>query len=306
MAFAREVYEPSSNNQYGTGNLDYPITFPYIAKSHIKVAVNGTNTTAYDFIDASNIRLQSATHNIVIGDKIVITRETSPSARLVDYQTGSVLSEEILDQDSLQGFFLAQEANDIKEVALARDNSNNWDALNSRIVNVADPVNNTDAVNKQSVAAITGSAVTDAQAARDQAVNAKTAAETAESNALGYRNTALSHKNDAESAKTDAETAKTDAEAARQQSINALNAANIPSTLTGQGNKFLQVNTGGTAYNLVSSVAAPVFYGLKINGGSLDLTSTRTANVAVKDFDNWLLSENITISIVNNNLQITL
>lgn len=306
MAFAREVYEPSSNNQYGTGNLDYPITFPYIAKSHIKVAVNGTNTTAYDFIDASNIRLQSATHNIVIGDKIVITRETSPSARLVDYQTGSVLSEEILDQDSLQGFFLAQEANDIKEVALARDNSNNWDALNSRIVNVADPVNNTDAVNKQSVAAITGSAVTDAQAARDQAVNAKTAAEAAESNALGYRNTALSHKNDAETAKTAAETAKTDAEAARQQSINALNAANIPSTLTGQGNKFLQVNTGGTAYNLVSSVAAPVFYGLKINGGSLDLTSTRTANVAVKDFDNWLLSENITISIVNNNLQITL
>ena len=92
MAFAREVYEPSSNNQYGTGNLDYPITFPYIAKSHIKVAVNGTNTTAYDFIDASNIRLQSATHNIAIGDKIVITRETSPSARLVDYQTGSVLS----------------------------------------------------------------------------------------------------------------------------------------------------------------------------------------------------------------------
>lgn len=306
MAFAREVYEPSSNNQYGTGNLDYPITFPYIAKSHIKVAVNGTNTTAYDFIDASNIRLQSATHNIVIGDKIVITRETSPSARLVDYQTGSVLSEEILDQDSLQGFFLAQEANDIKEVALARDNSNNWDALNSRIVNVADPVNNTDAVNKQSVATLTGSAVADAQAARDQAVNAKTAAEAAESNALGYRNTALSHKNDAETAKTAAETAKTDAEAARQQSINALNAANIPSTLTGQGNKFLQVNTGGTAYNLVSSVAAPVFYGLKINGGSLDLTSTRTANVAVKDFDNWLLSENITISIVNNNLQITL
>ncbi len=306
MAFAREVYEPSSNNQYGTGNLDYPITFPYIAKSHIKVAVNGTNTTAYDFIDASNIRLQSATHNITIGDKIVITRETSPSARLVDYQTGSVLSEEILDQDSLQGFFLAQEANDIKEVALARDNSNNWDALNSRIVNVADPVNNTDAVNKQSVATLTGSAVTDAQAARDQAVNAKTAAEAAESNALGYRNTALSHKNDAETAKTDAESAKTDAEAARQQSINALNAANIPSTLTGQGNKFLQVNTGGTAYNLVSSVAAPVFYGLKINGGSLDLTSTRTANVAVKDFDNWLLSENITISIVNNNLQITL
>lgn len=306
MAFAREVYEPSSNNQYGTGNLDYPITFPYIAKSHIKVAVNGTNTTAYDFIDASNIRLQSATHNIAIGDKIVITRETSPSARLVDYQTGSVLSEEILDQDSLQGFFLAQEANDIKEVALARDNSNNWDALNSRIVNVADAVNNTDAVNKQSVTAITGGAVTAAQTAAGQAQNAEQAASADAALALGYRQDALGYRNDANTAKTDAETAKTDAESALASSIAALNAANIPSSLSGQGNKFLQVNTGGTAYNLVSSVAAPVFYGLKINGGSLDLTSTRTANVAVKDFDNWLLSENITISISNNDLQITL
>ena len=54
------------------------------------------------------------------GSTVIITRETSPDTRLVDYQTGSILSESILDTDSLQAFFLAQEANDVREVALVR------------------------------------------------------------------------------------------------------------------------------------------------------------------------------------------
>ena len=299
MAFAREVYEPSANNQYGTGNLDYTIPFPYIAKAHIKVAVNGTNTTAYDFIDSANIRLQSATHQINIGDKIVITRETSPAARLVDYQTGSVLSEEILDQDSLQGFFLAQEANDIKEVALARDNSNNWDALSSKIVNVADGADPTDAVNVRTVQSLTGAGVTAANNSAIAANNSAQAAEADKNLALGYRNEAETFKNTSETNKDDAVDAKDDAEAAK-------NAANIPSSLAGNGNKFLQVNSAGTQYNLVSSVAAPVFYGLKVNGSVLEKTETRTTPVNVADYDNWLLSENINISIVNNTLQIAL
>lgn len=306
MAFAREVYEPSSADQYGTGNLDYTIPFPYIARSHIKVAVNGTNTTAYDFIDSANIRLQSATHQINIGDKIVITRETSPAARLVDYQTGSVLSEEILDQDSLQGFFLAQEANDIKEVALARDNSNNWDALSSKIVNVADATADTDAVNKRTVQALTGAGVTAANNSAIAAANSASAAQADKNLALGYRNEAETFKNTSENNKDDAEDAKDDAIAAKNAAVSALAAANIPSSLAGNGNKFLQVNSAGTQYDLVSSVAAPVFYGLKVNGSVLEKTETRTTPVDVADFDNWLLSENIQISIVNNTLQIAL
>jgi len=57
----------------------------------------------------------------------------------VDYQTGSVLSDEILDKDSLQAFYLAQEANDVADIVLSKNASDLFDAGAQRITNVADP-----------------------------------------------------------------------------------------------------------------------------------------------------------------------
>ena len=141
MAFARTVYEVDSP----AGEDQFDVTFPYLQKSHVKVQVNGTYTTDYNWITDGRIQLVTPAPDDAI---VTITRETSPSARLVDYQTGSVLSEEILDTDSLQGFFLAQEANDVKELTLAKNAQDQWEGGNRRIQNVADPVDNADAVNK--------------------------------------------------------------------------------------------------------------------------------------------------------------
>ena len=67
----------------------------------------------------------------------------------MDYAAGSVFKESDLDTDSEQGFFMAQEAIDIANEAIKVDANNRWDADNKRIINVADPVDNQDAVNKQ-------------------------------------------------------------------------------------------------------------------------------------------------------------
>lgn len=141
MAFARDVYEVTD----AAGETDFNVNFAYLQKSHVKVSVNGTATTDFNWLNDGQIQLVTAAP---FGAIVVLTRETSPAERLVDYQTGSVLSEEILDTDSLQGFFLAQEANDVKELTLAKSALDQWDATNRRLTNLADPIDNNDAVNK--------------------------------------------------------------------------------------------------------------------------------------------------------------
>ena len=107
--------------------------------------MNGVATTDFNWLNDGQIQL---VNTAPFGAIVVLTRETSPAARLVDYQTGSVLSEEILDTDSLQGFYLAQEANDVKELTLAKNALDQWDGSNRRLTDLADPVDNNDAVTK--------------------------------------------------------------------------------------------------------------------------------------------------------------
>ena len=80
---------------------------------------------------------------------IKFTRSSSRTTRLVDYQDGSTLTEATLDQDGNQSFYMAQEAIDITDNNISLSTATDqWDALNKRITNVANPVNNNDAVNK--------------------------------------------------------------------------------------------------------------------------------------------------------------
>ena len=175
MAFARIVHTDLD------GSTDeFDVTFPYISQTHVIVELNGSPTTAFTFISSSRIKMDSMPSS---GDDILIVRQTSPATRLVDYQAGSILSEEILDTDSLQAFYLAQEANDVSTYVINKDSNNNWDATNNKIVNVADPTTAQDAATKNYVdGVITSNAanVTAAQTAQTAAETAKTAAETAQ------------------------------------------------------------------------------------------------------------------------------
>ena len=110
MPYAKDSYTGDSST------TDFVISFPYIEASHVVVKVDGTTKTNpddYTFTtDPQKIRFSTAPAS---GAIVLLVRSTSQTARLVNYQSGGVLSEEILDNDSLQAFYLTQEVWDISE-----------------------------------------------------------------------------------------------------------------------------------------------------------------------------------------------
>ena len=220
MAFAVDTY---------TGNgstTTFSVTFPYIEQAHVIVTVDGvtkTLTTDYTFPTSSTITFTSAPAASTI---IKFTRSSNRTARLVDYQDGSTLTESTLDQDGNQSFFMAQEAIDTTEDALSKNALNLFDAGNNRIINVADPTSAQDASTKAYVDSILTTNNTAVANATTQANNAAASASTAAghvSTALGHANTALGH----------ATTASNQATAAANSATQAANSASQATVTTG-------------------------------------------------------------------------
>ena len=184
-------------------NLDgstnqFDVTFPYISKSHVIVKVDGAATTAFTFLTDTRIQITSTP---AAGSDVIITRESSPATRLVDYQTGSILSESVLDTDSLQAFYLAQEANDVKELVLnVNDANNQWDATSKRITNVANPTADQDAATKvyaDSQSALAAASATAAAASETAAASSATAAASSQTAASASATSAATSANTA-------------------------------------------------------------------------------------------------------------
>jgi hypothetical protein len=128
------------------GSTDtFSFSFPYILSSHVKAFVNGTEDNGITFPTTSTVQLSSTPAN---GAVVLIKRATPSDARLVDFQDGSVLTSADLDQSADQNFYIAQETTDNVAGKMGLDTSDRFDALSKRIINVANPVDNNDAVNK--------------------------------------------------------------------------------------------------------------------------------------------------------------
>jgi hypothetical protein len=133
-----------------TGNgstTQYAVSFTYRDQADITVTINGVATTAFTYnASGTQITFTTAPAN---NSAIEIRRTTSQTSRLVDYAAGSVLTENDLDTDSNQAFFMGQEAIDNANDRILLDGSDfQWDATNKRIKNVSDPTANQDAVTK--------------------------------------------------------------------------------------------------------------------------------------------------------------
>jgi hypothetical protein len=134
-----------------TGNgttAAYAIPFSYRSVDDLSATVAGVNVTAYT-LDGAGTTL---TFDVApaSGAAIEIRRTTSQSTKLVDYVSGSVLTENDLDTDSDQAFYMSQEAIDKAGDVITLDNVDfQWNVQSKRLKNVANPVDNTDAVNKQ-------------------------------------------------------------------------------------------------------------------------------------------------------------
>ena len=122
----------------------YSITFPFLDSTHVKAFVDGVSNTNFT-ISSSTLTFNSAPANSAI---IRIERQTPTDTRIVDFTDGSVLTESDLDKSADQNFYIAQEISDANQSAMTLDTDDKFDAQNKVIKNVANPVNNNDAVNK--------------------------------------------------------------------------------------------------------------------------------------------------------------
>ena len=142
------AYTPATAT--GDGILDtFAFTFPYINATHVKASLDGVETTAFTLPTSSTLRFDSVPAN---GVRIKIFRETSKDARIVDYEDGTSVGETELDNDSLQAFYLQQEADHAAQDALNLDETDDqWDAKSKVLKNLAEPVADTDGATRQYV-----------------------------------------------------------------------------------------------------------------------------------------------------------
>ena len=142
MALTRVVY-----TQLVEGNRVFTVPFPYLDANDVKVTVDG-EPTAVTWNNSNVLNISPAPS---VGAIVYIQRRTHNKSLLVDFTDGSTLSEKQLDLMAQQNLYLAQEAFDRTEDSIADNGKFQLDAKNRRIINVANPIEGGDAVNKRTL-----------------------------------------------------------------------------------------------------------------------------------------------------------
>ena len=287
------------------GNTNqFDITFSYIDSTHVKVFVDNVEDTNFTFVNTSRIQTSSTPANTKV---VKIERQTPTSARLVDFQDGSVLTETDLDKSANQNFFIVQEnADDIAD-KLGKNNAGLFDGDNKRITNVADPVDNSDVVTKSFLITSENNAATSATAAASSATAAASSATSASSSASTATTKASEASTSATSASTSASTATTKASEASTSASNAASsataAASSATTATTQAStattKASEANTSATnaatsATNAASSATAAA------NSATAAASSATSAAASFDTFDDRFLGSKSSDPSVDN------
>ncbi|WP_370847431.1 phage tail fiber domain-containing protein [Phascolarctobacterium faecium] len=131
----------------GTGTQAvFDVPFDYLKGSFVIAAVDDTTL---DYVVAN--RQVTFSPAPASGTLIVIKRQTS-TERLVSWQDASVLKASDMTLAQVQQLHILEEQQDwIKTNSMVTDDENRWNALNHRIINVSDPINDQDAVTKNYV-----------------------------------------------------------------------------------------------------------------------------------------------------------
>ena len=275
-----------------TGNgstTAYAVPFSYRAQSDITVTIGGSATTAFAWNGAgTQITFDSAPANAA---SIEIRRTTSQGTKLVDYASGSVLTETVLDTDSDQAFFMAQEAiDDADDVIKIENTTFQWDATSKRMINVTDPTGAQDAATKNYVDTESTSQVNQAATSATAAAASATAAASSASSASTSASTATTQ---ASTATTQASTATTQASTATTKASEAATSAtaaasSASSASTSASTATTQASTATTKASEASSSA------------SAAATSATSAATSLDNFDDTYLGAKSSDPSVDN------
>ena len=147
----------TENNYTSDGSrTNYSFTFPYLKTSDIKVSLDGVETSNFTFANATTIQLNNgATPPVATapasGVKIRILRETTVDNLTATFYAGSAIKSEDLNDNFTQNLFVTQEVNQRYLPTTGGTFTGPLDLANNKITNLGDPVNATDAVNKQTL-----------------------------------------------------------------------------------------------------------------------------------------------------------
>jgi hypothetical protein len=242
----------------------YSVPFSYRAQEDVTITIDGVATTAFTFNGAgTQVTFTSAPAS---STAIEIRRTTSQGTKLVDYASGSVLTESDLDTDSDQAFFMSQEAIDDAGDVIKLSNVNfQWDAQNKRLTNVADPTSAQDAATKNwsetAMSSQLAQATTQATNAATSATNASTSETNAASSATAAAasaTAAAASETAAETAETNAETAETNAETAETNAAASASAASTSASnaATSESNASTSATNAASSASTASTSAS--------------------------------------------------
>jgi hypothetical protein len=92
----------------------FSIPFPYIQRSDIVVLVNSVSTSAFTFANATTIQFNVAP---LLADSIEIVRETDTATLRALLSVGSSLRASDLNNNFIQGLYVAQESTNVSQEA---------------------------------------------------------------------------------------------------------------------------------------------------------------------------------------------
>lgn len=224
---------------------DFNIPFEYLARKFVVVTLIGvdrkvlTLNTDYRFATRTTISLTKAWGPADGYTTIELRRVTSTTDRLVDFTDGSILRAYDLNVAQIQTMHVAEEARDLTADTIGVNNDGHLDARGRRIVNLANAVDDRDAVpfgqlktmNQNSWQARNEALQfrNEAQTFRNQAEGFKTESGTNAANTKQWRDEAEGFRDEAEQFKNTATQQATAAgnssAAAHQSEVNAENSA---------------------------------------------------------------------------------
>ena len=183
-------------------NKDFTIPFEYLARKFVTVTLIGatrqvlTLNSDYRFTTRTTINTTKAWGPADVFESIELRRVTSATERLVDFSDGSILRAFDLNTSQVQSLHIAEEARDLTADTIGVNNDGDLDARGRRIVNVADSVNDWDAVNLRQQKVWAGSALNQANRAQAEANRSQAEADRAAiNNQQSYTNNVQSAGN---------------------------------------------------------------------------------------------------------------